>query len=86
MSSTKLYVGNLPFSIDESELSELFAECGEVVSAVLPTDRDSGRKRGFGFVEMKSSQEADEAIAKFNGASVKGRVLVVSVPRPKVAR
>ncbi|MBX9693360.1 MAG: RNA-binding protein [Cyanobacteria bacterium] len=84
--NSKLYVGNLPFSMDETELSELFSECGEVLSAVLPTDRESGRKRGFGFVEMKNHQEAEEAIAKFNGTSLKGRVLVVSVPRQKATR
>src|ERR1043165_1420529 len=65
----KLYVGNLPFSATDDSLRELFAQAGAVNSATIITDRDTGRSKGFGFVEMSSDQEAADAITKFNGTS-----------------
>ena len=82
----KLYVGNLPYSIRDDSLQELFAQAGNVVSATVITDRESGRSKGFGFVEMSSSEEADKAIQMFNGYSVDGRDLRVSVARPREER
>lgn len=79
----KLYVGNLGYSIDNRELEQLFAAHGSVVSAGVITDRDSGRSKGFGFVEMGTDKEAQEAISALNGKEVGGRPLVVSEARPK---
>lgn len=81
--NNKLFVGNLPFSLSEEDLSELFAQYGEVVSCSMPTDRDTGRKRGFAFVEMKDQSQAEAAIAALNGRQVEGRALSVSVSQPK---
>ena len=78
----KLYVGNLSFSTDDESLGSLFSECGSVESAKVITDRDSGRSRGFGFVEMSSAQEAQEAISKFDGFEHEGRALKVNEARP----
>lgn len=82
----KLYVGNLPYSIRDDSLQELFAQAGNVVSATVITDRESGRSKGFGFVEMSSSEDADKAIQMFNGYSVDGRDLRVSIARPREER
>ena len=82
----KLYVGNLPFTVDERFLSEQFAQYGTVESAKLITDRDSGRSKGFGFVEMSSDAEATEAINALNGQDVGGRQLTVSEARPQAPR
>jgi RNA recognition motif-containing protein len=82
----KLYVGNLPFSTTEDSLRELFAQAGAVNSSTVITDRDTGRSKGFGFVEMSSDQEAADAIAKFNGTSFEGRTITVNEARPKVPR
>jgi cold-inducible RNA-binding protein len=73
----KLFVGGLAFSTSNDRLREVFAECGQVESAVVVTDRDTGRSRGFGFVEMATPEEADQAINKFNGQEVDGRRLQV---------
>ena len=86
MSNSKLYVGNLPFSIDEARLQSLFAEFGNVTSAKIIMDRDSGRSKGFGFVEMASSQEAQAAIQKMNGSEIDGRALTVNEARPQEPR
>ena len=76
---TRLYVGNLPFSADEQQVRDLFAQNGRTVSEVkLVTDRDTGRPRGFGFVEMGSSDEADNAIRSLHGHSLDGRPLTVN--------
>ena len=76
---SRLYVGNLPFSADESSVRELFAQDGrEVTEVKLITDRDSGRPRGFGFVEMGNSEHADTAISALNGYSMDGRALTVN--------
>ncbi len=79
----KLFVGNLSFNLDESDIEQLFAQSGKVVSVAIPTDRDSGRKRGFAFVEMGSDSEAEDAIQKLNGYAVDGRALAVNLSKPK---
>jgi RNA recognition motif-containing protein len=83
---SKLYVGNLPYSIRDEGLQDLFSQAGNVVSAKVITDRDSGRSKGFAFVEMSSQEEAQKAIQMFNGYSVEGRDLRVSVARPREER
>ncbi len=80
----KLYVGNLPFSLTEEQLEKLFAEKGKVVSVAMPIDRETGRKRGFAFVEMESKEDAEAAIQHFNGETIDGRKIVVNESRPKV--
>jgi len=82
--SKKIYVGNLPFSATEDEVRELFAEFGAVDSVSLITDRETGRPRGFGFVEMSSG--ADEAIEALNGKDLGGRTLNINEARPRVDR
>ena len=82
----KLYVGNLPFAATEDSLRELFAQAGAVNSATIITDRDTGRSKGFGFVEMSSDAEAADAITKFNGTSFEGRTITVNEARPKAPR
>jgi len=77
----KLYVGNLPWSVDNSQLEELFSEFGSVISANVITDRDTKRSRGFGFVEMESG--AEDAIQALNDSEVEGRKLVVNESKPK---
>ncbi len=81
----KLYVGNLSFQTTEGDLDELFAQAGEVESVRIITDRDTGRSRGFGFVEM-SEDNAEKAIAQFNGTELDGRALTVNEARPQVKR
>lgn len=81
--STNLYVGNLSFQTSTSQLEGLFADFGEVTSAQVITDRDTGRSRGFGFVEMKTSDQADNAISGLNGREVDGRNLKVNVAKPR---
>ncbi|MDX1469610.1 MAG: RNA-binding protein [Acidimicrobiia bacterium] len=81
--STNIYVGNLPFNVDNDELKSLFAEYGEVASANVITDRDSGRSRGFGFVEMDSKEAAEKAIESLNGSSHGGRQLTVNIARER---
>ncbi len=82
----KLYVGNLPFSATEEDISTKFATCGTVESAKLITDRDTGRSKGFGFVEMSSDAEAQAAIDKFNGQDYGGRPMTVNEARPQKKR
>ena len=79
----RLYVGNLPFDTSEDELHQLFSAHGQIVSAKLITDMETGRSRGFGFVEMANDEEAQAAIAQLNGTEVEGRSLVVNESRPK---
>src|SRR5215510_4204136 len=74
----KLYVGNLPFSATDDTLRDLFSQAGQVESARIITDRDTGRSKGFGFVEMSTDQEASEAIKKFNGTDLDGCLLTVN--------
>jgi cold-inducible RNA-binding protein len=81
---TRLYVGNLPFSVDESTVRELFAQNNRAVEEVkLITDRDTGRPRGFGFVEMGNSEDADRAIRELNGYELQGRQLTVNEARER---
>jgi len=82
----KLYVGNLPFSATDQSLNEIFAQVGSVTSAKIITDRDSGRSKGFGFVEMSTDAEAADAINKFNGADYEGRPMTVNEAKPMVPR
>ncbi len=79
----KLYVGNLPYSVKDSDLNQLFAAHGVVQSAQVIMDRDSGRSKGFGFVEMASDQDAQAAIGALNGKDMGGRNLTVNEARPK---
>lgn len=81
--STNIYVGNLPFSTDSNELEQLFAEYGSVDRAQVITDRETGRSRGFGFVEMDNDDEAQNAISGLNGTEVGGRQLRVNVARER---
>ena len=81
----KIYVGNLPYEATENQLQELFGEYGEVLSVALPTDRETGRARGFGFVEM-ANEAAAKAIAAVNGKDFGGRMLNVNEARPRESR
>ena len=82
----KLYVGNLSFETTASDLEQLFAGVGTVESANLIEDRETGRSRGFGFVEMSSKEEGETAIAQFNGKEVSGRALKVNEAKPQEKR
>jgi RNA recognition motif-containing protein len=82
----KLYVGNLPFSVTEDELTTLFAQAGTVVSVAVIKNRDTGTSKGFGFVEMSSQEEAQKAINMFNAYSLKNRELKVSIANPREER
>jgi RNA recognition motif-containing protein len=81
--STKLYVGNLSFRVSSDDLQEHFAQAGTVESAKIVEDRDTGRSRGFGFVEMATAEDAAAAIEQFNGQEYDGRNLVVNEARPR---
>jgi cold-inducible RNA-binding protein len=81
-----IFVGNLDFNTGEDELRQLFATHGQVDRVSIMTDRDTGRSRGFGFVEMTNAEEGDKAIAALNGSQVGGRTLNVNEARPKVER
>jgi RNA recognition motif-containing protein len=81
--STKLFVGNLSFKLTEADMENLFVQHGKVISVAIPTDRDSGRKRGFAFVEMETKDEAEAAIQHLNGKDVDGRQLAVNLATPK---
>ena len=83
--ATNIYVGNLAFSTDSSALRTLFAPHGEVTSAQVVEDRDTGRSRGFGFVEMASAEEAQKAIAATDGKTVDGRQLKVNLARSRTS-
>jgi RNA recognition motif-containing protein len=82
----KLYVGNLSFQTSSDDLQQLFAQAGTVESASVVEDRDTGRSRGFGFVEMSSKEEGEAAISQFNGTEVNGRSLTVNEARPRENR
>jgi len=82
----KLYVGNLTFQTNSQQLQELFAQSGTVESATVVEDRETGRSRGFGFVEMSTKEEGDAAIAQFNGKEVNGRALNVNEAKPRENR
>ena len=82
----KLYVGNLSYSMNDEGLKALFSQAGTVTSAQIIKDRESGRSKGFGFVEMSSGEEAQKAISLFNGKEIEGRALTVNIARPKEDR
>lgn len=82
----KIYVGNLPFATTDEELEELFGKHGKVTSAKVITDRETGRSRGFGFVEMEDARAADEAIRAFDGSEMGGRPLRVNEARERGSR
>jgi cold-inducible RNA-binding protein len=84
--ATKLYVGGLPYSTQEDALRAHFAQAGNVTSAVIIMDKMSGRSKGFGFVEMSTDEEAQNAISMFNGQEFEGRKLTVNEARPMEAR
>lgn len=86
MASMKLYVGGLAYSVTEEELQAFFAEIGEVVSAVVIKDRDSGQSKGFGFVEMADEDGGKKAIDELNGKELNGREIVVNEARPQEDR
>lgn len=84
--ATKLYVGGLPYSYTDQQMSELFSQAGKVVSATIIIDKFSGRSRGFGFVEMEGDEDVQKAIEMFNNYEVEGRKLVVNEARPREDR
>jgi cold-inducible RNA-binding protein len=84
--SMKLYVGNLAFSTSSEELQQLFSQAGTVESATVIEDRETGRSRGFGFVEMASKEDGQKAIEQFNGTDLNGRNLTVNEARPREDR
>lgn len=84
--ATKLYVGGLPYSTQDGALKDYFAQAGNVTSAVIIMDKMSGRSKGFGFVEMATDEEAQNAVSMFNGKEFEGRKLTVNEARPMEAR
>ena len=86
MDNKKLFVGNLPWGINNDSLRELFASVGEVVEAMVITDRMSGRSKGFGFVEMSTDEEAQKAIEMFDGKELDGRTVKVNEAKPMEPR
>jgi RNA recognition motif-containing protein len=82
----KLYVGNLPYSVNDSSLADKFGQFGTVESAKVITDRETGRSKGFAFVEMSSDDEASEAISQLNGSDFNGRAMTVSEAKPMAPR
>ena len=84
--SNKLYVGNLSYSVRDDDLQQQFSAFGQVQSAKVMMERDTGRSKGFGFVEMSNGQEAEAAIRGMNGQNMGGRDLVVNIARPMEAR
>lgn len=82
----KLYVGNLPYSATETEIRALFEQVGEIAEVTVITDRETGRSKGFGFVEMTTDEDAQEAIKRFNGYSMGARPLTVNEARPREER
>jgi cold-inducible RNA-binding protein len=84
--SMKLYVGSLPYSFDDAELESLFSTVGKVLSAKVIMDRDTGRSKGFGFVEMENNSEAEQAIKQLNGTNQGGRTITVNKAKPERKR
>ena len=83
---TKLYIGNLPYTTTEDDLKALFADYGNVLSATLITDRDSGRSKGFGFIELEDDAKAAEAVTALDKSAMGDRTIFVSVARPREER
>ena len=86
INNKKLFVGSLPWAVDDAKLAEIFAQAGNVVSAQVVKDRDTGRSRGFGFVEMSTEEEAQAAVNNLNGSEIEGRKIVVNIARPREER
>ena len=86
MDANKLFIGNLPWSLTSDALKELFAPFGEVVEAIIITDRMTGRSKGFGFVTFANKEGADKAVAEMNEKEVEGRKIVVNVAKPRQER
>lgn len=84
--ATKLFVGNLSYNLDEAALKDAFSQAGTVVSATIIIDKQTGRAKGFGFVEMSTDQEATKAIQMLNGQELDGRAITVSEARPMKPR
>lgn len=84
--SQKLFIGGLPFNTSTEELSQLFKQVPGVENVTIATDRDTGRSRGFGFVEMDTSEAAAEAVRKFNGTTLGGRTITVEMAKPPAPR
>jgi cold-inducible RNA-binding protein len=84
--NNKLFVGNLAYTVTDANLQDMFGQYGQVVSCSIATDRDTGRSRGFGFVEMQSQAAAEGAITGLNGREVGGRQISVSISQPKPQR
>lgn len=84
--ATKLFVGSLPWAVDDAQLQQLFADFGQVLSAKVIVDRDTNRSKGYGFVEFENDDEAKAAIEKLNGSDVQGRAIVVNEARPREER
>ena len=82
----KLYVGNLSYTVDSNQLSDLFAQVGQVQSSNVIMDRETGRSKGFGFVEMSADSEAQAVIQKFNGSELGGRAMNISEAKPQAPR
>lgn len=85
-SKMNIYVGNLPYNVDRDELRELFSSYGEVSASRIVNDRESGRSKGFGFVEMPNADEANAAINALNGQEIGGRKVVINEARPREER
>ncbi len=81
-----MFVGSLPWAVDDARLAQIFSQAGNVVSAQVVKDRDTGRSRGFGFVEMSTEEEAQAAVSNLNGTDVEGRKIVVNIARPREDR
>lgn len=86
MNNKKLFVGSLPWAVDDAKLRDIFSQAGNVVSAQVVKDRETGRSRGFGFVEMSTDEEAQAAVANLNGTDVDGRRIIVNIARPREDR
>ncbi len=86
MANNRIFVGSLSFDATEEDLKQVFSEAGTVVSTFIPVDKMTGRKRGFGFVEMATNEEAAKAIEMFNGKEIHGRPVALNEAQPKVQR
>lgn len=86
MNNKKLFVGSLPWAVDDAKLRDLFSQFGNVVSAQVVKDRETGRSRGFGFVEMSTDEEAQAAVNALNGTDIDGRKIIVNIARPREDR
>ncbi|MBN1495964.1 MAG: RNA-binding protein [Spirochaetes bacterium] len=80
----KIYVGNLPYSVNDADLEKMFSQFGSVTESKIITDRDTGRSKGFGFIEMPNQTEGEEAIKQLDGKDMDGRNIKVNVAKPKV--